>query len=64
MKVSYANYARLRDEKGFTDYRVAKETGICSSTISDWKRGLTTPKADKLLTISQLLEVPMEALME
>lgn len=64
MKATYRNYARLRDAKGFSDYRVAKETGIGASTISDWKSGISVPKADKLMQISRLLSVSMEELFE
>lgn len=64
MKATYQRYARLRDERGMTDYRVCKETNIAPSTISDWKNGLGTPKVDKLLKISTLFGVQIEDLLE
>ena len=35
----YGNYAKIRDQKGVTDYRVSVETGIPKSTFSEWKSG-------------------------
>lgn len=64
MKATYAVYARLRDSRGYSDYRVSKETDIAASTISDWKNGLSVPKADKLMLIARLFGVPMEELFE
>ena len=60
----YKNYEAIRDSKGLSDYKVAQETGIAPSTISDWKAGRTTPKADKLLAIARCLGTTVEALME
>jgi repressor LexA len=64
MKVTYQKYAELRDQRGMSDYRVSKETGIAQSTMSDWKNGLSTPKADKLMLIAKALDVRMEDLFE
>ena len=44
----YAKYAKLRDKKGVTDYRVSEDTKITKSTFSDWKSGRSNPKIDKL----------------
>ena len=44
----YEKYAKLRDEKGITDYRVAADTGISTATLSNWKNGNYAPKFDKL----------------
>lgn len=62
MFANYEAYAKLRDERGFTDYRVSKETGIGAATISDWKSGTTKPKIDKLFLIAKLFNVPVESL--
>lgn len=60
----YAKYAELRDSMGYTDYKISKATGIARSTFSDWKHGLSKPKADKLLLIAKVLNVPVETLIE
>lgn len=58
----YEKYAKIRDELGYTDYRVAKETGISTSTLSEWKAGITKPKVDKLILIADLFGVTVDDL--
>jgi repressor LexA len=58
----YERYARVRDDRGLTDAEVGRRTGISKSTFSDWKRGKSTPKADKLFRIAQVLGVTPEFL--
>lgn len=58
----YKEYVKLRDERGVTDYRVAKETGITKSTFTDWKNGRSEPKIDKLTKIARFFEVSVERL--
>lgn len=55
--MTYEEYAKIRDEKGMTDYKVAKLSGIGRSTFSDWKAGRSTPKTDKLMKISEALGI-------
>lgn len=64
MVAKYEIYAKLRDDRGFSDYRVSKETGIGAATLSDWKNGLTKPKIDKLFIIAKLFGVSVEDLCE
>lgn len=56
----YETYAKLRDERGYSDYRVSKETGINPSTLYCWKAGQYTPKAATMLKIARLFGVPLE----
>ena len=60
----YEKYARLRDEKGVTDYEVAKQTGVAKSTFSDWKIGRSSPKLEKLLLIAKYFGVSIEYFVE
>lgn len=53
--MTYEEYAKIRDEKGYTDYKVAKETGISRTTLSAWKNGKYMPKGDKLSKIVNYL---------
>ena len=46
-----------------TVYRVAKATGISSSTFTDWKNGRSTPKADKLVLIADYFNVSLDTLL-
>lgn len=56
----YEKYVALRDEKGVTDYRVSVETGITKSTFSEWKKGRSKPKTDKLKKIADYFGKPIE----
>lgn len=44
----YEIYQRLLDENGLKNADVARATGISNMTLSDWKRGKSVPKADKM----------------
>lgn len=59
----YEIFEKLCAEKGVTPYRVCKETGITTSTISNWKAGRYTPKQDKMQKIADFLGVSIEYLM-
>lgn len=58
----YENYCRIRDERGVTDYTVAKETGLSQSVFSDWKKGKSTPKTEKLLRIAKYFGISLDYL--
>ena len=60
---SYASFARLMQERGVTPYKVSRETGIAQSTLSDWKRGVSTPKADKMKTLAEYFGVSVDLLL-
>jgi len=60
----YAKYAEIRDSKNLTDYRVSELTGIARSTLSDWKNNISTPKADKILAIANVLGVSVADIVE
>lgn len=59
----YEIFEKLCKEKGVTPYRVCKETGITTGTISNWKAGRYTPKQDKMQKIAAFLDVSIEYLM-
>ena len=58
----YDKFRQIIDKKGLTPYRVAKETGIATATMSDWKNGKSNPKLEKLSKIATYLEVNLEDL--
>lgn len=60
----YQKYAELRDKAGATDYEVAKNTGVSTSTLTNWKYGRYTPKADKIKKIADYFGVSLETLLE
>jgi len=55
----YSRFAELLQERKLTAYRVAQATNISTSTLSDWKRGRSIPKVDKLQKIADFFGVPV-----
>lgn len=56
----YEKFEQLMKNKGVSPADVSKATGIGKSTLTGWKNGSSTPKADKLYAIAQYFGVPME----
>ena len=44
----YERYVELLNEKGVKNIDVSRATGIPASTFSDWKKGKSSPKREKL----------------
>lgn len=59
----YEIFEELCKQKGVTPYRVCKETGITTATISNWKAGRYSPKADKMQKIADFFGVSLDYLM-
>lgn len=59
----YEIFSKLLQEFNTTPYKVSKATGVSQSTLSDWKRGISTPKQDKLQKIADHFHVSLEYLM-
>ena len=55
----YTKFVDLLEKNGITAYKVAKETGISQSTLSDWKNGVSQPKIDKLKKIADYFGEPV-----
>ena len=60
----YEKYASFRDSRGLTDYRVSRDTGIPSSTFTDWKNGRSKPKVEKLMILAKYFDVSIEDLLK
>lgn len=58
----YKIFENLMADHGVTAYKVSKETGIATSTLSDWKNGRSTPKQDKLQKIADYFNVSLDYL--
>lgn len=58
----YEIYQRLLYEKGLKNSDVARATGISNMTLSDWKRGVSKPKEDKMRKIAEFLGVTFDYL--
>ena len=55
--------ARLRKEKGLTQEKLGEALGVSSKTISKWERGVNAPDISLLNSLSSILEVDVEELL-
>lgn len=60
--MSYEIYEKIIKEKGYNSAAVSRGTGISPTVFSEWKKGKSAPKADKLKKIADFLGVSMEYL--
>lgn len=58
----YEIFENLCKQRDVTPYRVGKATGIATSTLTDWKKGKSTPKQDKLIKIAEYFGISLEYL--
>lgn len=55
----YDKFSSLLKLNNVTPYRIHKETGISTATLSDWKNGKSEPKKDKIQKICDYFGVPI-----
>ena len=60
----YKKFEALLTKNGITAYQVSKETGVATSTLTEWKNGTYKPKVDKLVKIARYFNVPLEYFLE
>ena len=53
----YEKFEELLKKHNVTAYRVAKETGVTTATLTSWKQGKYTPKLEKLQKIADYFGV-------
>lgn len=58
----YEVFEQLLQKHNVSAYKVSKATGISQATLSDWKRGISTPKIDKLQKIADFFGVSLDYL--
>ena len=59
----YEHFQALLDAHGITAYKVAKETGVTTATLTNWKKGKYTPKPDKLQKLADYFGVSLSYLL-
>lgn len=57
---SYDRFEKILKERNITAYKVGKEAGVATSTLSSWKTGKYIPKIDKLQKIAKYLGVSID----
>lgn len=57
------NIKIIRKSKGLSQEELAVRLNVVRQTISKWENGLSVPDADMLISISEVLETPVSALL-
>ena len=60
----YEKFAELLAKSNKTAYQVSKDTGIATSTLTEWKNGTYTPKVDKLMILANYFGVKVNHFLE
>lgn len=63
MDIAYENFSKIAALKGVTPYRIAKDTGLTTVLFTDWKKGKSKPKIDKLTIIANYLGISVDSLL-
>lgn len=59
----YERLEELLRERNMTAYKLSKETGILTATLSSWKKGTYVPKGNKLQVIANYFGVTVDWLL-
>lgn len=57
------NIRTVRKSKGLSQEELAVKLNVVRQTISKWKKGLSVPDSDMLISISEALETPVSVLL-
>lgn len=57
------NIKSIRKSKGLSQKELAIKLNVVRQTISKWERGLSVPDSEMLVSISEVLETPVSALL-
>ncbi|OPG98650.1 transcriptional regulator [Chryseobacterium mucoviscidosis] len=56
----YKKFLILLESSGKTPYQVAKDTGVSTATLTNWKQGNYQPKIPKLKTLADYFGVTVD----
>lgn len=59
----YEILEKLLEQNGISAYRLSKETGVSTATLTSWKQGKYVPKKDKMQKIADYFGVSIEYMM-
>ncbi len=57
------NIKSIRKSKGLSQEELAIKLNVVRQTISKWEQGLSVPDAEMLISISEVLEIPVSTLL-
>ncbi len=57
------NLKTIRKSKGLSQQELAVKLNVVRQTVSKWEQGLSVPDSDMLISISEVLEIPVSTLL-
>ncbi len=57
------NIKSIRKSKGLSQEELAVKLNVVRQTISKWEKGLSVPDSDMLISLSEVLEIPVSTLL-
>ena len=57
------NIKAIRKSKGLSQQELAVKLNVVRQTISKWEQGLSVPESDMLISLSEVLEIPVSTLL-
>ena len=64
MRPSYRKFESLMRQKGENQFKVAQESGVFPTTLSDWKNGKSCPGVSNLYKLAKHFHSKIEDLLE
>ena len=61
--MSYQHFKKLCEDAKVRPSEVSRATGVATSTLTEWKKGSYTPKADKIQKIADYFGVSVDYLL-
>ena len=58
------NLKALRKARGLSQQELAEKCNVVRQTVSKWEQGLSVPDSQMLLALSEVLQVPVNAILE
>ena len=58
------NLKTLRKARGLSQQELAEKCNVVRQTVSKWEQGLSAPDSQMLLVLSEVLQVPVNAILE
>ena len=59
-----ANIKQFREERGFTQEKVAEKLGVTFQAVSSWERDEYRPDLEKAVKLAELFDVSLSAIVE
>lgn len=57
------NIKAIRKSKGLSQQELAIKLNVVRQTVSKWEQGLSVPDSDMLISLSEILEIPVSTLL-